>query len=332
LPTTTDHWKPPEERSDWEQLAGRRLNEEIQQHLQDRYDDLTAQNVPADAARRLVLAEVERRERDDLKIDPQPASQPLPIGGAARGSLVAGLGHDLRYGARLAVKDRGTAAIIVLTLALAIAANGVVFGFADLLLFRPLPVANAARMAAFFSSDAKQSRDRRRLSIPEYLDVKARATSFVDIAGMTLKQMSLTGTGEARAVNVQLATPNLHQMWSLGPAAGRALRPDDGLGDRRDVAVLSHRFWSSQLAADPAIVGRTIGLNGSKFTIVGVLSAAVEIGNLTTIDVVAVRRHAAGAPRRSRARYVRAASPESPSRPPARSSRQLANGSARSTR
>ena len=262
------------------------IAEELAQHLDDRYAELRSRGADDRAARREALAELDDADlvRSLRHIETAPI-EPVAIGGSSTDGLLAGLVQDVRFAARLLLKDFGAAAVIVTTLALAIAANAIVFAFADLLLFRPLPVGNASRIVTLYSVEKKAGQDRERLSIPAFQDVAARAASFDSIGGGMQRQMSLTGASEPRAVVVQLVTANLHELWRVDAAVGRTLRPGDGEADQRNVTVLSHRFWSAQFAADPAAVGRTIVLNGVSYTIVGVLAPAIELGNLAAIDL-----------------------------------------------
>jgi len=91
--------------------------------------------------------------------------------------------------------------VIVLTLALAIAANAMVFGIANLVLLQPLPLGNINRLVTLYGREQRQSGDRTRLSVPDYLDVKAQCTVCEDVLAMTRnQQMSLAGAGESMAV------------------------------------------------------------------------------------------------------------------------------------
>ena len=264
------------------------IAQELAQHLQDRYAELRRGGTPDKTARREALAELSDRDlvRELTGLE-RRAAEPLTLGSpASRGGAIAGLWQDLRFGARLLVKDRGASAVVVITLALAIAANGIVFGLADLLLLRPLPMGNAHRLVAIFGVDHQQGQDRQRLSLPDYRDVVAQSTVFEDVAAFRRgQQLSLTGAGDPIAVSAAMVTANVFRTWGVPAVAGRTILPDEGAPGKNAVAALAHRFWKSNFAGDPSIVGRTVLLNGRSHTVVGVITPEIELGNLSEIDL-----------------------------------------------
>jgi putative ABC transport system permease protein len=260
--------------------------EELSQHLDDRYEELRSGGASEDAARRDALSEVDEADllRGLAGIAP-PASEPLALGGGPTASAFGGLWQDLRFGARLLVKDAGASIVIVITLGLAIAANAVVFGLTDLVLLRPLPIGNEARLVTIYGLDRRQTEDRQRVSIPDYLEIKAQATTCEDTLAMKLGQVSLIGTKDALAANAAYATANLFHLWAVRPSVGRLFVPGEDAPGRDGVAVLAHHFWIAHFAGDPSVVGSAVTLNGRHYTVVGVVTPDIEIGNLGTIDV-----------------------------------------------
>ena len=285
-------WRYPiERRLDGLRIAPEREREivdELSQHLDDRYNELRAGGATEDVARREALAELDDADlvRELTGIERSRTGEPLALGaGANRRGLLGGVWRDLRFGARLLVKDRVASLVVVFTLALAIAANAIVFGFADLLILRPLPLGNAKDLVTIFGVDRRSGSNRERLSIADYLDLTRQATSFVDVAADRSDEASLTGAGDPLAVVVSVVTPNIFSTWDLGPFAGRTFLRDEGTPGRMNVTVLSHRFWTAHFAADPTIIGRAVTINGESHTVVGVLTPAIEIGDLADIDL-----------------------------------------------
>jgi putative ABC transport system permease protein len=286
--------------ADWRYAIARRLEglalppareaevvEELSQHLDDRYAELRSEGADEEGARRDALAELDEADlvRELTGVE-APRVEPLALGGSGGAAGIAGgAWNDLRFGARMLVKDAGASFVIVLTLGLAIAANAIVFGFTDLLLLRPLPIRNAARLVAVSSFDRHQSSDRQPVSLPDYLEIKAQATTFEDALAMTSGPLSLTGTGEPLAVGAAHVTANLFRLWDVPPVAGRLLRPGEDAPGHDRVAVLAHHFWMAHFAGDPAVVGRALTLNGRSYTVVGVVTPDVELGTLAQIDV-----------------------------------------------
>jgi len=283
------------------------IAQELAQHLQDRYSELRRGGATDADARRDALSELDDRDllRELTGIE-RRAAEPLALGSPApRGGFAHGAWQDLRFGARLLVKDRGASFVVVLTLALAIAANGIVFGLADLFLLRPLPFGNAPRLVTIYGADHDQMQDRQRLSLPDYLDVSAQNTVFDEVIALRRgEQLSMTGIGEPTAVGAAFVTPNAFRGWAVPAAIGRTILPDEGAPGRNAVAVLSHHFWKAHFAEDTSIVGRTVLLNGRSFTIVGVVTPDIELGNLVDIDVWLPLEITAGEHRSERATTV----------------------------
>jgi putative ABC transport system permease protein len=285
--------------TDWkraieDRLAGARIDgarrleivEELSQHLQDRYDELCAGGAPDDVARRTALSELAERNLVRELVDVErPPLDPLPLGGGSSDSLVSGLWQDVRFGARLLAKEPATALVVVFTLALAIAANTIVFGFTDLLLLRPLPLGNIQRLVAIYTVSAQHGQDRRPVSIPDFLDMRAESASFEGLSAMSRQQVSLTGSGEPRAIDVAYVTANMFRVWGVPAIRGRTFLDGEDALDRGRVAVLSDHFWKSHFAGADSAIDATLTLNGRSYTVVGVLTPAIELGNIGQTDV-----------------------------------------------
>lgn len=263
------------------------IAQELAQHLQDCYTELRAGGADEATARREALAELDDADlvRELAGIGRPVVDEPTVLGGSGARGVLGGVWQDLRFGARLLIKEEGTTAVIVLTLALGIAANAIVFGFVDLLLLRPLPIGNASRIVTIYGVDHRQGTNRARLSVPDFRDVKDHAASLEDIATMWSGRMSLTGTADPVAVTVQFGTANMLRIWDVAPIRGRAFLPGDDAPGRTGVAMLSHRFWKTHFAGNDAIIGRALTLNGHSYTVIGVLTPSIEIGNIGEIDI-----------------------------------------------
>ncbi len=192
---------------------------------------------------------------------------------------------DLQLAGRLLLKSPGYAVVVAFTLALAIGANTIIFSFADLFLLRPLPLGDPSRTVTLYSVDTQRGLMRARTSLPDFIDWRAQTTAFEDMAASYQSGYTLTGTGDPIRVTALRATANLPAMWQLKTVAGRVFLPGEGIPGRDKVAVLSHRFWKQHFASDPAVVGRSFALNGETYTVVGVLTDAIEIGNMIAIDL-----------------------------------------------
>ncbi len=187
---------------------------------------------------------------------------------ATRGAMSTSLFRALFHaGRRLRREPRFTAAV-VLTLALGLGANVTVFTFIDAFLIAPLPVPDPQRLVR-----VGEVRDGRLdiTSFPNYRDVRDTLAPVVDLAAHVQTDAQL-GEGEgAQLGTAELVSGNYFQVMRLTPQLGRLLGDHDNQAElAHPVAVISDRYWRRFRAADPAIVGQTLQINGATFEIVGV--------------------------------------------------------------
>src|SRR5262249_22960911 len=171
------------------------------------------------------------------------------------------------------------------TLALAIGANSVIFSFANVLLIKPLPLADPATLGWLFSLDPQRTNMRGRLSYPDFEDLRRGARSFVTLSAVTTDSVTLTGFGEPRRLQAQQVSASLFDTWGLVPILGRTIAAPDDFAGAPCVLVLSHKLWRARFHSDPAVVSRMMTIDGRACTVVGVLSPAIEFGNLSLTDV-----------------------------------------------
>ena len=193
--------------------------------------------------------------------------------------------QDLRYGARIIWRQPGYSFLIVLTLALAIGANTVIFSFANVLALRPLPVRDQDTLGWIFLNDPQRGGTRGPLSISELIDYRASLQSVESVAATTPAAFTMTGRGDAEALDGSAVTANLPETWGLRMQLGRTFSPGDDQPGAAPVVLLSHQFWTRRFNADPSLVGQALTLNGRPHTVIGVLRPEIEIGNLSLIDV-----------------------------------------------
>ena len=220
--------------------------------------------------------------RQALAVALQHPWRPTPRAGDG---LMRTLMQDLKYGARMVRRQPTFSAVVVMTLALAIGANTVIFSFANILMLRPLPLKDTDTLGWIFNIDPHRGGNREPLSIPELLDYRHALSSFSEIAGSTRSNAVLTGRGDARRLAASRVTANLIDVWGIRVAIGRGFSPAaDAPGAPAEV-VLSHHYWDREFNRDPSVVGQTLTIDGHPTTIAGVLAPEIEIGNLSEIDV-----------------------------------------------
>jgi predicted permease len=166
----------------------------------------------------------------------------------------------------------------VLSLAFGIGANTVIFGLANAVLLRPLPVANPDDVVALYTSDHSGPRYSTS-SYPDYLDFRDKTDVFSGLAASGFEALSFAQEGQTARVWAEVVTGNYFPFLGIPVARGRGLVPEDDAPSAAPVAVLSHGTWSRRLGGDESILGRTLTLNGRPVTVAGV--AAPSFTGLT---------------------------------------------------
>jgi predicted permease len=192
-----------------------------------------------------------------------------------------GLWQDLRYGAKMLVKNWGFTAVAVFSLALGIGANTTIFTFANALLLRPLPVEEPDRLVAV-STSYEGGEMYGPTSLPNYEDLRDSNDVFSGLAAHSYYPMAFTGEDRPEIVIGQIVTWNYFSVIGVEPILGRAFLPEeDRTPGSHPVAILSHRIWERRFDSDPGIIGGTVYINDSPFTVVGVTPK--ELGGLRVI-------------------------------------------------
>lgn len=182
--------------------------------------------------------------------------------------------QDLRYAGRQLIHQPLFTVISALTLALGIGANTAIFSIVHSVLLQPLPYADPNRMVLLFETWRGMDGN---VSVGNYADWKAQSQSFEHLAAFNGTSFNLTGSGEPERLYGAMVTPEFFKTGELAPALGRYFLPDEDQPGRDRVAVLSYALWTRRFAADPAVLGRNIGLNGEKYTVIGVAPRAYTL-------------------------------------------------------
>ena len=191
----------------------------------------------------------------------------------ALGVHLAILRQDLRYTARTLRHSRGFAFTAVLVTALGVGANTAALSVADFVLFRPLPFAEPERLMRLCEGPRTGGGwgCMNQLSPANYRDFKAGTTSFEAMGVYTGASTNLVGAGEPQRLAMTRVSPELIPLLGVAPMLGRVFDSTTaGEGDARTV-ILSYPLWQSQFGRDPAVLGRTVNLNGSSYQVIGVM-------------------------------------------------------------
>ncbi|HEY3738462.1 MAG TPA: ABC transporter permease [Bryobacteraceae bacterium] len=162
-------------------------------------------------------------------------------------------------------------AAAVLTIALALGANTALFGVIYAILIQPLPFRDPGKLVRIWNTHPALSQ--LQLTVPDFVDIRARAKSFDQVAAHTLSAMNtgtLLGKGEPEIVHAAMATNNLFSTMGIEPLTGRAFSSEEEREKQR-VALLSENLWRHKFGADPSIVGKQIHFSAESFTVVGVI-------------------------------------------------------------
>ncbi len=180
------------------------------------------------------------------------------------------LTRDLRYAVRMLFKSPGFTLVALLTLALGIGANTSVFSLLNAALFRRVPAAQPDRLVwvAGTAADGRRFRD---LSYPEYRAFREHTSVFAGLLAYAGNWLALGSGAEPARVYGLVVTANYFDLLGLRPAQGRGFLPDeDDPATAQPVVVISDRLWRRQFGRDPAIVGKSVTVNGRSFTVIGV--------------------------------------------------------------
>ncbi len=234
----------------------RDLREEMADHVRMKTNDLHEQGMPSDDAR---LAA--RREFGNALLLRERSRDAWGL------AWLETLLQDLRYGLRQLRRNPGFTAMAILTLAFGIGANVAVFSLLDAVLLHPLPYSHADRLFRLFATDAKHHWPMVSTSYPDFQDWKQQSRTFEAMAAYYQQDVNLTGTAEPERLRALFCTPGLLLLLGTRLAIGR----DFGANDGRRAAVLSYGLWQRRFAANPAIVSKSIHLDGWAYTVLGVL-------------------------------------------------------------
>jgi predicted permease len=203
------------------------------------------------------------------------------------------LWQDLRYGARMLIKQKSVTAVAVLSLALGIGANTALFSVVDAVLHKTLPVKDPERLVLFEWRAGRSFRTSGR-SGPSYVpaapDVQTLSLFRHDVfvrmreaqasapdsplsdffAFAPIPEMSAVVGQQAEVINGQAVSGGYYAGLGVQPVLGRAITEDDDKPGAAPVVVLSHQYWQERLAANPSVIGQTLKLNQQSFTIIGV--------------------------------------------------------------
>lgn len=183
------------------------------------------------------------------------------------------LGNDLRYAWRQLRRSPGFALAAILTLALGIGSTTTMFSVVDQVLLRPLPYAHPSQLVhiaeASYDKDAQNSDGG--ISLPDVQDWQTRAHTLQSVGYYTFNMPIVQDISQPRSEPQMITSTNFFEMLGVQPAMGRSFAANENTGGATHVVVLGADAWHTLLNGDPKAVGRVIQLNGTPYTIIGVM-------------------------------------------------------------
>src|SRR3989440_3781545 len=177
--------------------------------------------------------------------------------------------NDIRFALRQLRKSPGFTLVAVVTLALGIGLNTAIFSLINELFLRGLPFKDPSRVVHLYGGDKSRDLADIGVSAPRFMHYREGQTLFDGLAGESFFAFTLTGLGDPVQVFGGRLTSNYFDVLGVRPIRGRNFLPGEEEG--ADVALVTENFWQKRLGGDPNVIGRSITLDGTVHTIVGVL-------------------------------------------------------------
>jgi predicted permease len=261
--------------------------EELAQYLDDCYAELMVSGVTGAEAERQTLTELRGSEllaRELRCVERQVASESIALETNRRTKMIADLWQDLRFGARMLLKQPGFTLIAVVTLALGIGANTAIFSIVNAVLLRPFPYNAPERLVIL----------RERVSVeggfspsyPNFVDWRAQNTVFDAISAVRQNEsFNFTGAGEPERIQGRLVSAEFFSTLGIEPLLGRDFLAEEDSSGATPVAIMSYGFWRRRFGNDPGIIGKQLTLNNQIFTVIGITPANFQFGEEADITV-----------------------------------------------
>jgi predicted permease len=260
--------------------------DELAQHLSDLYAEARHAGLDHDAALARASAALPEYP-EDLAREIESASRSLPglitdrwlagihepvIDSAREGfsSMFNDFRRDFRYAVRMLARTPAMTFVIFLTLALGIGANAVIFTAVDAVLLRSAPVADAQSLVSVYTGSSDGRDPFSSSSYPDYVDLRD-SVAIGALGAYASIALVLDNNGQSEPISGEMVSGNYFDLLGVRIPLGRSFTAEeDRAGTPVRVAVISDKLWQTRFGSDPAIVGRTISLNGNAYTVVGV--------------------------------------------------------------
>jgi predicted permease len=208
--------------------------------------------------------------------------------GVRRMTMLDEFTQDVRYALRTLRLSPGFAAVAIVTLALGIGVNTAVFSVVRSVLLEPLPFRDSSRILRVWHTNRTSGLPKEAISEPDFLDWRRQNRTLATMGGYWftdgLSGIDLTGSHEPERLSVALVTDGFFETLGTPAERGRVFGARDHVTGRDRVVVLSHGFWMRRFGGDPALIGRTLTLNGQAFEVVGVMPSRFTFPSERALD------------------------------------------------
>jgi putative ABC transport system permease protein len=183
--------------------------------------------------------------------------------------MASTLWQDIRYGARMLLKNPGVTIIVIIALALGIGANTAIFSVVNAVLLRPLPYPESDRL--IFLNEMSPVLDEMSISYPNFIDWRANNQTFEKMGVYNRASYNLTGTGEAERIVTGQVSADLFSVLRVNAAQGRVFTNEEDKPGGTPVVVLSYALWQRRFGGETSILNQAITLNGKSYTVIGIM-------------------------------------------------------------
>ena len=191
--------------------------------------------------------------------------------------------QDLKFALRTLTKSPAFTLVAVLTLALGIGANTAIFSVVNAVLLRSLPFKDSSQLVVM--RETHKNVGNVSVSYPDFLDWRQQSHSFSAMAVINNVGFNLSGVAQPENIGGYAVSPNFLALVGVRPVLGRDLLPCEEKPGTAPVILLSYQLWQSHLGGDPAVIGRSITLDGRSFAIVGILPSTFRFLDRTDVIV-----------------------------------------------
>lgn len=183
--------------------------------------------------------------------------------------MASTLWQDIRYGARMLLKNPGVTIIVIIALALGIGANTAIFSVVNAVLLRPMPYDESERLV--FLNEKSPALDEMSISYPNFTDWRNQNQTFEKMGVYNRGSYNLTGVGEPVRITTGQVSADLFSALRVNAAHGRVFTNDEDRPGGTPVVVLSHGLWQSRFGGQTSILNQAITLNGKSYTVIGIM-------------------------------------------------------------